>query len=110
MGWMIVMFDLPTVEREEQRRATKFRTGLLELGYFMLQESVYVRNCVSLEKYEQHLGNVTDLAPNKGLINVFFITNRQWLDSKTLCLQSIKPKSKRAKPAGEEAAKQMTFW
>ncbi|MDE7469345.1 MAG: CRISPR-associated endonuclease Cas2, partial [Desulfovibrionaceae bacterium] len=41
--WILVMFDLPTVTREEQKRATEFRNSLLELGFQMMQYSVYIR-------------------------------------------------------------------
>lgn len=108
MGWMMVMFDLPTVEKEHQRLANRFREGLLELGFFMLQESVYTRNCVSFEKYPQYSAKVESIAPEAGLVNIFFITDRQWLDSKTLCLR--KKRSKRGIDAGKKAAEQLTFW
>jgi CRISPR-associated protein Cas2 len=104
------MFDLPTVEKENQRNANRFRQGLLELGYLMLQESVYARNCVSLEKYQKHLSDVKAIAPSEGLINLFFITNRQWLDSETVICPSIKARRNRKVKAGDEAPQQMTFW
>jgi len=110
VGWLLCMFDLPTVEREEQRLATRFRQGLLEMGFFMLQESVYVRNCVSMERHKKYMADVERIAPDRGLVNLFFITERQWLDSKTPCLQAIKPKSKRKIDAGEEIQQQISFW
>lgn len=109
MGWILVMFDLPVVEKEERRQAGRFRSELLDLGYFMLQESVYARNCVSQEKYRQYLSDVRGMAPHKGLINAFYITNRQWLDSVSLTLTKPK-KAKRAIEAGENMPEQMTFW
>jgi CRISPR-associated protein Cas2 len=109
MGWILVMFDLPTVEKEERRHASRFRADLLDLGFFMMQESVYARNCISQEKYRQYLSNVKSIAPYKGLINAFFITDKQWLTSISLSLS--KPKRKNhAIEAGTEAPKQMTFW
>lgn len=109
MGWILVMFDLPVVEQDERRQASRFRNQLLDLGYFMLQESVYARNCVSQEKYQQHLANVRTIAPERGSINAFFITNKQWLTSVSLTL--VKPKkTKRQIEAGDEMAQQMSFW
>ncbi|MEB3286026.1 MAG: CRISPR-associated endonuclease Cas2 [Vampirovibrionales bacterium] len=103
------MFDLPVIEPEERLQASRFRNGLLDLGFFMLQESVYARNCVSQEKYQQHLGDVKTIAPNRGLINGFFITNKQWLTSVSLTLTKPK-KTKRGIEAGEKTTQQMTFW
>ena len=40
---MLVMFDLPTETGEDRRNYRKFRKGLLENGFYMLQESVYCR-------------------------------------------------------------------
>jgi CRISPR-associated protein Cas2 len=50
MGWLIVLFDLPTDTKEERYQATRFRNRLLDLGYLMLQYSVYARCTVILEK------------------------------------------------------------
>jgi CRISPR-associated protein Cas2 len=109
MGWILVMFDLPVVETEERRKASRFRNDLLDLGYFMLQESVYARNCVSYEKYGQHLGDVKKLAPERGSITAIYITDKQWLNSVNMTL--IKPKKpKRGIEAGEDRPQQMTFW
>lgn len=109
MGWILVMFDLPVVEKEERRHASKFRTELLDLGYFMMQESVYARNCVSQEKYRKYLTDIRCIAPQKGLINAFFITEKQWLNSISMTLTKPKRKRHTINP-GTEAPQQMTFW
>ena len=31
--WMVVMFDLPVMEKAERKAATQFRNGLLDLGF-----------------------------------------------------------------------------
>ena len=41
--WVVVMFDLPVVEKVEQKAATEFRNGLLDVGFAMSQFSVSVR-------------------------------------------------------------------
>lgn len=71
MGWILVMFDLPVVEQDERKQASRFRHELLNLGYFMMQESVYARNCVSQDKYQQYLNDLKALSPDKGLVNAF---------------------------------------
>lgn len=109
MGWILVMFDLPVVEKEARRQASRFRVELLDLGYFMMQESVYARNCVSQEKYGQYLSDIRGISPQRGLINAFFITEKQWSTSASMTL--TKPKRKKhAIEAGTEAPQQMTFW
>ena len=103
------MFDLPVVEANERRLASRFRQDLLDVGYFMLQESVYVRNCVSYEKYQQHLSKVQALAPQRGSITARYITEKQWLSSVNMTL--VKPKrGEYQTEAGEGRPEQMTFW
>lgn len=43
--WMVVMFDLPVVEKAERKAATEFRNALLDMGFEMSQFSVYMRFC-----------------------------------------------------------------
>lgn len=108
MGWLLVMFDLPVTEIEERRQASRFRMDLLDEGFFMLQESVYARNCVTRERYNTLLNRVKRLSPDRGLVHAFYITNKQWGDSETLTLCRKKPK--RAIDLGEAMPQQMTFW
>lgn len=109
MGWLIVCFDLPVIEKEEMRQANAFRKSLLNLGYFMLQNSIYVRSCVTYDKTEQHIRNLKIIAPNTGTISAFYITDRQWSLSVNIEKNGYK-KSKYKKKAGENTEKQMTFW
>lgn len=43
--WLFAMFDLPTDTTEDIRNYTRFRKTLLQLGFDMLQFSVYARYC-----------------------------------------------------------------
>lgn len=109
MGWLIVCFDLPVGEKEEMRQANRFRKSLLDQGYFMLQNSIYVRSCVTYDKTEQHIRNLKMIAPLTGSITAFYITDRQW--SLSVNIQQVNYKtSKYKKNAGENIEKQMTFW
>ena len=37
MGWLVVAFDLPVVEKEQRKAATDFRNYLIDDGYTMMQ-------------------------------------------------------------------------
>ena len=39
--WIMVMFDLPVIEKEDRKAATDFRKALLDNGFMMSQYSVY---------------------------------------------------------------------
>ena len=109
MGWLFVCFDLPVTDKEEMRAANNFRKDLLKLGCFMLQNSIYVRSCVTYDKSEQYTNLIKRLAPATGQINIFLLTDKQWSNSVCIEKADYNP-SKYKKKAGEHAEKQMTFW
>lgn len=75
----------------------------------MLQNSIYVRSCVTYDKTEQHIRNLKFIAPSTGSIVAFYITDKQW--GLAVCIDKYDYKqSKYKKKAGESAEKQMTFW
>ena len=109
MGWLFVCFDLSVVDKEDMRLANRFRKDLLNLGCFMLQNSIYVRACVTYDKTEIYIKAIKMLAPSTGQINIFYITDKQW--SNSICIE--KPKynpSKYKKNMDESIEEQMTFW
>jgi CRISPR-associated protein Cas2 len=54
MGWILAMFDLPVVTKEERKVATGFRKFLLDDGYVMVNFSVYARPCTNWEQMRKH--------------------------------------------------------
>ncbi|MDD3593814.1 MAG: CRISPR-associated endonuclease Cas2 [Candidatus Gastranaerophilales bacterium] len=109
MGWLFVCFDLPVVEKEDLRKANHFRKDLLKLGYFMLQNSIYVRSCVTYDKTNQFIKTLKMIAPDTGSVHVFYVTDVQW--SNSICIEnSSYHHSKYKKKLGENADKQMTLW
>lgn len=109
MGWLIVCFDLPVVEKEQMRQANRFRKDLLNQGYFMLQNSIYIRSCVTYDRLEQYEKNLLLIAPETGLISAFFITDKQW--GQSICIEKNNYlKSRYKKKTGKSIEQQMTFW
>ncbi len=108
MGWLIVMFDLPTDTREEQRKASRFRTDLLRDGYMMLQYSIYARPAVTLDKKEKHISYLKRINPRTGDIRCLFITDTQWKQIISIT-DRIRPSKRRIdnQPHIEE---QLQFW
>ena len=108
MGWIIVIFDLPVVEDSDRKKASKFRNGLLDLGFFMVQESVYARNCISQEKQKQNVKQIETIAPTKGSITAFYLTDQQWENAVNLAL--YEPLPRRGIIPGKGNPDQMTLW
>jgi CRISPR-associated protein Cas2 len=76
--WMVVMFDLPVVEKAERKAATDFRNTLLELGFEMSQFSVYMRFCTSAAQVETYSKRVEAALPEGGKVNILQFTDKQY--------------------------------
>lgn len=76
--WIAVMFDLPVVEKLERKAATQFRKALLDMGFEMVQFSVYMRFCTSNSQSDTYCRRVEEVLPNGGSVNILFFTDRQY--------------------------------
>jgi CRISPR-associated protein Cas2 len=76
--WMVVMFDLPVIEKNERKDATRFRTNLLDWGFEMCQFSVYARFCTSQAQIDTLVKQVEFVLPEGGNVNVLFFTDKQY--------------------------------
>ena len=76
--WMMVMFDLPVVEKEDRAQATRFRKELLDMGFQMAQYSVYMRCCVSRERTDAIVAKVRAELPPGGNVAVLIFTDKQY--------------------------------
>jgi len=107
MGWLLVMFDLPVMTSEQRKVAAQFRKDLLQEGYLMLQYSVYMRTCTSLDQRRKHQRRLAMLVPCSGNVREVYLTDQQWERSRVFTgmdydqgYRSVNPKM----PA------QMLFW
>lgn len=76
--WIVVMFDLPVVERAERKAATEFRNTLLDLGFEMAQFSVYMRFCAGQGQIETFCRRVEEALPDGGRVNILTFTDKQY--------------------------------
>ncbi len=76
--WMVVMFDLPVVEKAERKAATDFRKSLLDQGFEMTQFSVYMRFCTSQTQVDTYGKRVEDALPEGGKVNILTFTDKQY--------------------------------
>ncbi len=76
--WLFVMFDLPTQTKKEKHHSALFRKNLEKDGFVMYQFSVYARFCGSLESAKVHVKRVKALVPEKGLVSILQITDKQY--------------------------------
>lgn len=76
--WIVVMFDLPVVEKIERKAATEFRNALLDMGFEMSQFSVYMRFCTSAGQVDTFCKQVEATLPVGGKVNVLQFTDKQY--------------------------------
>ena len=93
--WLMVMFDLPTVTKEEKRNYTRFRKYLLAEGFVQLQYSVYAKYCASRENSQKYYRYIQDVVPPGGHVRLLQVTDKQFGDMISLygkTLQTIEEK------------------
>ena len=74
----MVFFDLPINTLEEKRDYRYFRKALIKNGFFMLQESVYVK-LLSSSSVENSVKNlIQKVKPRKGLVQLLIVTEKQF--------------------------------
>ncbi|MBO4648737.1 MAG: CRISPR-associated endonuclease Cas2 [Lentisphaeria bacterium] len=76
--WLLVMFDLPTVTKEEKREYTRFRKYLLKEGFIQLQFSVYSKFCSSRENTVKYYRYIEVAVPPNGHVRLLMVTDKQF--------------------------------
>lgn len=75
---VLLMFDVPTKTKKEQKCATKFRNELIKQGFFMMQFSVYMRICKGIVSAKSAVERVRGVLPPLGNVRALIITEKQF--------------------------------
>lgn len=75
---MIAMFDLPVDTKSARRAYARFRKELLEDGFTMMQFSIYIRHCASIDNAEMHATRMGARVPERGEVRFLTITDNQF--------------------------------
>lgn len=76
--WIVVLFDLPTDNKQSRKDYTAFRGHLLDNGFSMMQYSVYMRHCASDENATVHVQRIRGILPPDGEVRIMKITDKQF--------------------------------
>ena len=76
--WMIVLFDLPVIEKQERKEATKFRNFLLDNGFSMIQYSIYTKMFSGKDSCEKYYRMIRGNLPSDGKVDIITITDKQY--------------------------------
>lgn len=75
---LLVLFDLPVKSIQEKRAYRKFRKFLLQEGFLMHQFSVYSKIFLNNTAKTSIIERLKKNAPEKGLITILSITEKQF--------------------------------
>ena len=75
---IMVMFDLPVYTAEERRNYRVFRKSLVKDGFFMMQESIYVKIAINAAACEGIINRIEKNKPKDGLVQVLTVTEKQF--------------------------------
>ncbi|MDR3191022.1 MAG: CRISPR-associated endonuclease Cas2 [Lactobacillaceae bacterium] len=81
---VMIFFDLPTLTAQDRRNYRQFRKALINEGFLMIQESVYVRVAVSRQSAEFIERRIEQIAPDDGLVQSLIVTEKQYTGMKFL--------------------------
>ena len=76
--WMMVLFDLPVLTKQERKDAANFRKFLLDQGFEMCQLSVYLRFCAGKEQAQVYMRRVQSALPPSGNVQIIYFTDKQY--------------------------------
>ena len=75
---MIVLFDLPVETDADRREYRRFRRLLIKNGFFMMQESVYVKMVLNATAQKSVMNIVEKGKPASGLVQCLVVTEKQF--------------------------------
>lgn len=81
---LVLFFDLPVETAANRRDYRKFVKEIKKIGFYMLQESVYVKLGVDSRAADSAIEKVKKSLPHEGNISVLTITEKQFSDIKVL--------------------------
>lgn len=75
---IMIFFDLPTNTAKERKAYSRFRKFLINEGFIMMQESVYVKLALNNSIAKSVREKVTKNKPEKGIVQMLVITEQQF--------------------------------
>jgi len=100
--WLLALFDLPVKTKDQRKRYSRFRTGLLRLGFTMVQFSIYAQYCPSEEAAETKRRTIRSDLPGEGQVRLLAVTDKQF--AKMEIFQGRTPTAPESEP------QQLTFF
>lgn len=75
---VIVFFDLPSVTKADKKEYLNFRKFLINAGFQMMQESVYIKLTLNTTSADVVIKQIKSNKPKRGLVQAMIITEKQY--------------------------------
>lgn len=75
---IMIMFDLPVDTANQRREYRRFRKYLIEMGFIMMQESIYTKLTLNMTATQSIMADVRKNRPREGLVQALIITEKQF--------------------------------
>lgn len=74
----ILFFDLPVLTPFQRKAYRKFVKNIKRLGFYMLQESVYVKMSIDQQKSRSTINLINSIVPDDGNVIAITVTEKQF--------------------------------
>ena len=74
----LLFFDLPTITDKDKKAYRKFVKEIKKIGFYMIQESVYVKLSIDRQVMESAINKVKKVSPPNGSIMILSVTEKQF--------------------------------
>lgn len=75
---ILIFFDLPTETTKDRKIYSKFRKFLINEGFIMMQESIYVKLTLNNSVTKSIKERIEKNKPEKGIVQMLIITEKQF--------------------------------
>lgn len=77
---VLIFYDLPMIEEENVKEYNTFRKGLIKLGCYMIQFSIYAKVLKNETNYDIFVNRVKKIIPSAGEVRIMKVTEKQYED------------------------------
>lgn len=85
----MVFFDLPVLKASQRREYRRFIKLLKSEGFYMLQESVYVRMSINQSAVDSTIDTLRKNKPKEGVVAALTITEKQFASIEFIVGESV---------------------
>lgn len=75
---LLLFFDLPMITKNDLKQYRTFLKNIKILGFYMIQESVYVKMAIDSQSTKACINKINEIKPSSGNIIILSVTENQF--------------------------------